>query len=81
MAKIEERRRTILLEIEEGALRYLKLRAGIAAAEQAPRVYRDRHRSSTMARASEAFQTISRGAYRGLATQPEKESEISGCYQ
>lgn len=76
VAKIEERRRTILLEIEEGALRYLKLRAGIAAAEQALRVYRDRHRSSMMARACEAFQTISRGVYRGLATQPEKESEI-----
>lgn len=76
VAKIEERRRTILLEIEEGALRYLKLRAGIAAAEQALRVYRDRHRSSMMARASEAFQTISRGAYRGLATQPDMESEI-----
>jgi len=29
-----------------------------------------------MARASEAFQTISRGAYTGLATQPDKDNEI-----
>ena len=29
-----------------------------------------------MARASEAFKTISRGAYKGLATQPDKNSEI-----
>jgi len=29
-----------------------------------------------MARASEAFKTISRGAYKGLATQPDKDSEI-----
>jgi uncharacterized protein YhaN len=29
-----------------------------------------------MARASEAFRTISRGAYTGLATQPEEENEI-----
>jgi uncharacterized protein YhaN len=73
MTKIEERLRTILLEIEDGALRYLKLRAGIAASAQALRVYRDRHRSSMMACASKAFQTISRGAYRGLATQPDIE--------
>ena len=29
-----------------------------------------------MARASDAFQTISRGSYRGLATQPDKDSEM-----
>jgi uncharacterized protein YhaN len=76
VARIEEQRRTMLLEIEERALRYLKIRVGSAAAEQALRAYRDRHRSSMMARASEAFQTISRGAYTGLATQPDKDDEI-----
>ena len=76
VARIEERRRTTLLEIEERALRYLKIRVGSAAAEQALRAYRDRHRSSMLARASEAFQTISRGAYTGLATQPDKDDEI-----
>lgn len=76
VARIEEQRRTTLLEIEERALRYLRVRVGTAAAEQALRAYRDRHRSSMMARASEAFQTISRGAYTGLATQPDKDNEI-----
>jgi uncharacterized protein YhaN len=76
VAKIEEQRRTTRLEIEDGAMRYLRLRAGVAAAEQALRVYRDRHRSSMMMRASQAFQTISRGAYTGLATQTEKDQEI-----
>ena len=76
VARIEEHRRTTLLDIEERALRYLKIRVGSAAAEQALRAYRDRHRSSMMARASEAFQTISRGAYTGLATQPDKDDEI-----
>jgi uncharacterized protein YhaN len=76
VAKIEEQRRTTLLDIEERALHYLRLRVGAAAAEQALRAYRDRHRSSMMAQASEAFRTISRGAYTGLTTQPEKESEI-----
>jgi len=76
VARIEERRRTLLLEIEEKAARYLKLRIGVAAAEQALRIYRDKQRSSMMARASEAFSTISRSAYTGLTTQPDKDAEM-----
>ena len=72
-AAIEERRRTTLLEIEEGAKRCLQIRLGIIATEQGLRLYRDRHRSSMMARASDAFRVISRGAYSGLATQPGKD--------
>jgi uncharacterized protein YhaN len=75
VAGIEERRRTTLLEIEDGAVRYLQLRAGIAATEQALATYRERHRSSMMVRASGAFQTISRGTYSGLAAQPAKDGE------
>ncbi|SEG69224.1 ATP-binding protein [Bosea lathyri] len=76
VAKIEEEKRTLLLDIEDRALHYLRLKLGAAAAEQALRAYRDRHRSSMMARASQAFATISRGAYTGLAAQPEKDGEI-----
>lgn len=75
-ARIEERRRTVLLDIEDRAGRYLRLRLGILAAEQALRAYRDRHRSAMLARASQAFRTISRGAYGGLSTQPGKDGEI-----
>ena len=75
VAKLEEQRRTVLLEIEDGAVRYLRLRVGIAAAEHALRSYRQQHRSSMMARASEAFRTISRDAYRSLASQPDRDSE------
>jgi len=76
VALIEERRRTTLLEIEEKAGGYLRLRLGVIAAEQALRAYRDRHRGSMMTRASEAFRTISRAAYTGLDTQPEDDHEI-----
>lgn len=76
VARIEEEKRTLLLDIEDRALRYLRLKLGAAAADQALRAYRDRHRSSMMARAAEAFATISRGAYTGLAAQPEKDGEI-----
>ena len=74
-ARIEERRRTKLLEIEDKARHYLRLRVGIAAADRALRAYRDKHRSSMMAQASDAFRIISRGAYRGLGTQPGKDGE------
>jgi len=76
VALIEEKRRTTLLEIEEKADRYLRLRLGVIAAEQALRAYRDRHRGSMMTRASEAFRTISRAAYAGLDTQPDNDREI-----
>lgn len=72
VARIEEKRRTVLLEIEDKARHHLRLRVGIAAAERALRAYRDTHRSAMLARASDAFRTISRGAYRSLTTRPEK---------
>jgi uncharacterized protein YhaN len=76
VARIEEQRRTVLLEIEDRAARYIRLRAGIAAAEHALRSYRQQHRSAMMDEASQAFRTISCGAYTGLASQPSKESEL-----
>lgn len=74
--RVEERRRTLLLEVEDKARHFLHLRLGIAAAERALRAYRDHHRSSMMKQASDAFGLISRGAYRGLGTQPGKDADI-----
>jgi len=76
VARIEERRRTKLLEIEDKAGHYLRLRVGIAAADRALRSYRDQHQSAMMAQASDVFRLISRGAYRGLSTQPDRERDI-----
>ena len=75
VAEIEERRRTTLLEIQDGAGRYLQFRAGMIAMEQALRAYREHHRSSMMMRASAAFRTVSRGNYSGLVAQPGKDGE------
>lgn len=75
-AKLDEQRRTLLLDIEEKSKHYLRLRFGISAAEQALRLYRDQHRSSMMAQASEAFAAISQDSYRQLTTQTDKDSEI-----
>lgn len=75
-AHIEEKRRTVLAEIEERATAYLRLRMGILAAETALRLYRERHRSAMMRRASTAFRVISGGDYEGLTTQAEKGEEF-----
>ena len=76
VARLEEQQRTVLLEIEEGALAYLRTQLGIEAAERALSAYRDEHRSSMMKRASEAFRTISRGAYSRLDTQLTDKGEV-----
>lgn len=75
-AHIEERRRTLLAEVEERAIAYLRLKTGILAGETALRLYRERHRSAMMQRASTAFGTISGGDYVGLATQAENGKEF-----
>ncbi|RDL52178.1 hypothetical protein BLJAPNOD_03334 [Ensifer sp. M14] len=76
VAALDQRRRTLLLEIEAKALGYLKLRAGLIAAEQALRLFRERHRSAMMRRASETFSRISGGEYTGLAAQADKGQEF-----
>ncbi|RWK60939.1 AAA family ATPase [Mesorhizobium sp.] len=76
VARIDAERRTVLLEIEEKAVRYIELKLGVMSAGNALRVYRERHRSGMMARASDAFALITRGQYSGLTTQPVKGGEV-----
>ncbi len=75
VARMEVRRRALLLDIEDQARRFIQVRGGIAAAESALAAYRDRHRSAMLDRASAAFATVSRGAYTGLAAQPGDKGE------
>ncbi|MER9076114.1 AAA family ATPase [Mesorhizobium sp. M0904] len=76
VARIDAERRTVLLEIEEKAVRYIELKLGILSAGNALRVYRERHRSGMMERASDAFALMTRGQYSGLTTQPVKGGEV-----
>ena len=76
VARIEAARRTVLLEIEERAVAFLKLRAGALLAGRALTAYRDAHRSSMLSRASEAFRQITRAAYTGLDTLPGTDTLI-----
>lgn len=76
VARIDMERRTVLLEIEEKATRYIQLKVGLMAAANALRVYREHHRSGMMTRASDAFAMMTRGQYSGLTTQPLKGGEV-----
>ncbi|MES0037574.1 AAA family ATPase [Mesorhizobium sp. M0046] len=76
VARIDAERRTVLLEIEEKAVRYIELKLGIMSAGNALRLYRERHRSGMMERASDAFALMTRGQYSGLTTQPVKGGEV-----
>ncbi|MER9330930.1 AAA family ATPase [Mesorhizobium sp. M0488] len=76
VARIDAERRTVLLDIEEKAVRYIELKLGVMSASNALRVYRERHRSGMMARASDAFALMTRGQYSGLTTQPVKGGEV-----
>ena len=75
VARLEASRRTLLLEIEDSALQYLRLKTGAMVAEHGIRAYREKHRSSMMKRASAAFRLITRDEYTGLATRPDKDRE------
>jgi len=76
LARIAAGRETLLLEIREKAAAHLTQKFGLIAFEAGLRRYRDQHRSAMMARASEAFSRLSRGAYSGLAAQPDGAQEV-----
>lgn len=75
VARLQEQRQTLLLEIEEGARRHLRRRLGQLAVTAALRRYRDTHRSGMLDRASEAFRRMSQDRYTGLATHPDGQRE------
>ncbi len=76
VARLQEQRQTVLLEIEETVHSYLRQRLGLIAVDHALLRYRDSHRSAMMERASQGFRIITRGAYDRLAAQPEGEREV-----
>jgi uncharacterized protein YhaN len=76
VARLQEERQTLLLEITEEARAFLRQRLGILAVDHALQGYRDSHRSTMLQRASDAFRTITRGEYGSLAAQPEGDREV-----
>ncbi len=75
VARIEEQRTTLLLDIQEKAEAHLRLSLGIKAAERALYLYRERHRSAMMTSTAKAFRTLTGGTYDRLVTQPDGNAE------
>ena len=75
VARLDEARQTILLDIAELAQTHLRRRLGLMAMDVALKRWRETHRGAMMARASEAFALITRGEYAGFSTQTEKDRE------
>lgn len=75
VARLDQDRAALLLEIEERARAHLRLRLGVLAVGEAIRRFRDRHRSAMLERAAAAFATISRGAYVSLDAQPGRDRQ------
>ena len=75
-AELEERRQTLLLDLEERARGALRLRLGILAAEQALTAYRDEHRSKMLGETQTAFRKLTGGRYQDLRTQADGQREV-----
>ncbi|MEF3047024.1 ATP-binding protein [Pseudotabrizicola sp. L79] len=76
VARLAGERANLLNALKEQARTHLAQRFGLMAFEQALHRYRDSHRSAMLSRASDAFRQLSRGAYTGLAAQPQDTSEV-----
>lgn len=76
VARIAAERANLLNELQDQARAHLARRFALMAFEQGLRRFRDSHRSAMLARASDAFCQLSRGAYAGLAAQPDGSTEV-----
>ena len=76
VARLNSERETLLVRIEEAAQRALALALGARAAERALHRYRQRHRSTMLERASDAFAAMSCGAFSGLEAVPGERDEV-----
>lgn len=75
-AQLEEKRQTLLIDLEDRAKAVLRLRLGVLAAEQALSNYRDEHRSKMLADTEAAFRTLTAGEYSELRTQSDGQHEV-----
>ncbi|WP_457649928.1 AAA family ATPase [Profundibacter sp.] len=76
VARLQEKRQVLLLDMAEQARKSLRLRLGVLLAEQALSRYRDTHRSGMLAATEKAFTRLTAGRYTKLATQPDGQNEV-----
>lgn len=76
VARLEEQKRALHLEIVEKAKTFLRLSAGVRVVQHAIAQYRDTHRSSMMDQASKAFSLITRGGFSELKALADGDQEL-----
>lgn len=76
VARLQEKRQVLLLDMAEQAKNSLRLRLGILLAEQALTRYRETHRSGMLAATEQAFTKLTAGRYARLVTQPDGQNEV-----
>jgi len=75
VARLNEKRESVLLEISNKANQALALHLGLMAADHALVSYRNRHRSELLAQTAEAFKSITAGEFVNLTTQLDRSEE------
>src|SRR3989304_5139843 len=75
VARLNEKRESILLKISNKANRARALHLGLMAADRALAAYRDRHRSELLTQTANAFKAITSGEFLRLTTQPDRSEE------
>ncbi len=75
VARLQEQRQVLLLDIQERARAALRLQLGAMLAGQALGRYRQAHRSAMLADTERAFDRLTGGRYRQLVTQPDGQKE------
>jgi uncharacterized protein YhaN len=76
VARLEEQKRALHLEIVEKSEIFLRLSAGVRMVQHAISKYRDTHRSSMMDQASKAFSLITRGGFSELKALSDGDQEV-----
>lgn len=75
VARLDEKRRSILLEISNKADRALALHLGLMTADRALAAYRDRHCSELLTQTADALRAITVGEFSSLTTQPDHSGD------
>lgn len=75
-AQLEQRKQVLILEMQEKAEQYLRLKFGCKLAESALSSYHKLHRSGMMTATERAFSELTQGAYQSLQTRTEGDKEV-----
>ncbi len=76
VAKMQEEKRTLLLDLEAKTHRFLELSAGSMLLERALQKYRETHQSALMEQASNAFASITSGQFSGFQSISTGSREV-----